>query len=157
LWFWPLIPLLLGALALALAARGGEEQGARDTTNGGNAATGAAITDMLTIVNAQNPTSYVGQPATFANVQVQSVSGDRAFWVGPNPNQQLFVAIDDATAGRSENQIQVAPGQSVTLSGVIQKIPSAGQIPPDWGLNVGNGTAPNQQVYLQAQQVRATR
>ncbi len=172
LWVWPLIPLLLGALALGLASRGGEEtqrgntgagqgttSGNQGTTNGNqgaaNAGQGAAITDMLTVVGDQNPGSYVGRQASFANVQVQSVPGDRGFWIGPNANQQLFVVIDEANAGQSEGRIQVTPGQTLTLNGELRQLPAAGQIPAEWGFTPGTGGAAAQQVYLHARQVSA--
>ena len=160
LWVWPLIPLLLGLLALALAMRGNDQQRQTATDNnqaGANAnhgaagSTGAALTDMLTVVNAPNRASYVGQPAAFTNVQVQSVPGDRAFWIGPDANQQMLVVIDEANAGRPEGQI--TPGQAVTLGGVIRQFPAANQLPPEWGVDAA--TATNQQVYLHAQQVSA--
>jgi hypothetical protein len=161
LWVWPLIPLVLGLLSLALAMRGNDEprQATTDTNQAGAnnqgaaAAGGAALTDMLTVVNAPNRASYVGQPATFTNVQVQSVPGDRGFWIGPDANQQMFVVIDEANAGRPEGQTQIAPGQALTLGGVIRQFPAANQIPAEWGVDAA--TAATQQVYLHAQQVNA--
>ncbi len=171
LWILPLIPLLLGLLSLGMAMRGNEEQRQVATTgnqpaananqtgaNANQGATGnggAALTDMLSVVNAPNRASFVGQPATFTNVQVQSVPGDRGFWIGPDANQQMFVVIDEANAGRPEGQTQITPGQAVTLGGVIEQFPAAAQIPPEWGVDAA--TASNQQVYLHAQQVSAGR
>lgn len=172
LWIWPLIPLLLGALALGLSLRGNDAArtdttaapnataaaGAtgQDTTgNSAQAGTGA-LTDMLSVVNDGNQAAYVGRPASFANVNVQSVVGDRGFWIGPNATQQLFVVIDEANVGVAENRVQVVPGQTLTLGGVIQRLPPLDQAPPEWGLNASNSAAlANQQVYLQATQVVA--
>lgn len=180
LWAWPLIPLLLGALALGLSLAGGDDrsantaapdaQGATNnagqgttgnagqgtTDNAGQAAAGAGLTDMLVVVNDQNQQQYVGQTASFANVQVQSVVGDRGFWVGPSAEQQLFVVIDEANAGQSENRVQVQQGQNLTLSGVIEQLPPIDQAPAEWGLDASNSAAlANQQVYLHARQVVA--
>lgn len=135
-------------------AAGTNGQGA---TNGNQGAAGtnagAAVTDMLAVVNDGNPASFAGRPATFANVVVQSVPGDRGFWIGPDANQQLFVAFDEANAGRPEGQVQITPGQRLTLGGVIEAIPPAGQIPAEWGLTPES--AAYKPVYLKAQQITA--
>ena len=119
LWLWPLIPLLLGALALGLSLTGDDQRGqtntAPDTSSGNNAqgntdtnaegaqaGTGNALTDMMVVVNERNQGSLAGRQALFANVAVQSVVGDRGFWVGPTPEEQLFVVIDEANAGMPE-------------------------------------------------------
>ena len=179
LWIWPLIPLILGALALGLSLRGndagrtgttaapnasaanitgqGAASGTGQGTTGNNAQAGTgAVTDMLTVVHDRNQAAYAGRPASFANVKVQSVVGDRGFWIGPNTNQQLFVVIDEANVGQAENRVQIVPGQTLTLGGVIQKLPPLEQAPPEWGLNASNSAAlANQQVYLHATQVVA--
>lgn len=144
LWVLPLIPLVLGALALAFSLHSDN----RASTNQN------MLTDMRVVVNDPNQAAYVGRNATFANVTVQSVAGDRGFWVGPNANEQLFVVRDDSNAGSTNNQIQVTPGQRITLGGDIEKLPPLDQAPANWGLNASNRTAlQNQQVYLHATQV----
>ena len=170
LWVWPLIPLILGALALGLSLRGNDDDLAQtrsvpvapaennadqdSTTNGNQAAAGAGLTDMLVVVNDQNQAALVGRSALFANVRVQSVVGDRGFWIGPDQTQQLFVVIDEANVGLAEGQIQVVPGQTLTLSGEIEQLPPLEQAPPEWGLDASNSAAlANQQVYLHANQV----
>lgn len=184
LWAWPLIPLLLGALALGLSLTRDDDravdtapntQGATNnagqgtTGNAGQGTTGnagqgttdnagqaAGLTDMLVVVNDQNQQQYAGQTASFSNVTVQSVVGDRGFWVGPSAEQQLFVVIDEANVGQAEGQIQVQPGQNLTLSGVIEQLPPLDQAPAEWGLDASNSAAlANQQVYLHARQVVA--
>lgn len=178
MWLWPLIPLLLGALALGFSLTGNDEQGGATNTapdasagnnagqgnadanaqgasaEGGQAAAGDTLTDMMVVVNDRNQRALAGRQALFANVPVQSVVGDRGFWVGPSPDEQLFVVIDEANAGRAEGAIQVTPGQTVTLGGVIEQLPSLDQAPPEWGLDASNSAAlEGEQVYLHANQV----
>jgi hypothetical protein len=144
LWVLPLSPLVLGALALGLSLRSND----RASTNQN------MLTDMRVIVNDPNQAAYAGRDATFANVTVQSVVSDRGFWVGPNTNEQLFVVRDDSTTGSTNDQIQVTPGQRVTLGGDIEKLPPLDQAPASWGLNTSNRAAlQNQQVYLHATKV----
>src|SRR5437868_2001064 len=71
LWVWPLIPLILGALALGLSLKGDNND------------RGTVVTDMLAVADDADQSKYVNQNASFANVTVQSVVGDRGFWIGP--------------------------------------------------------------------------
>ena len=162
LWVWPLIPLLLGALALGMSLRGDDQtrttaapnSATEGTTANDQAATGDALTDMLVVANSDDQTMYAGRQASFANVKVQSVVGDRGFWIGPNARRQLFVVIDEANAGQAENAVQVAPGQTLTVNGVLEELPPLDQAPAEWGLDDSSSAAlANQQVYLHAAQV----
>lgn len=170
LWVWPLIPLLLGALALGLSLNRDDEQRAETGAQGnppaqntgnqgagnntGQTGNGAPLTDMLQVAGSPNAASFAGRPASFVNVPVQSVVGDTGFFVGPSANQQLFVAIDEGAANQGEGRVQVQPGQAVTLSGVIDRLPPLEQAPAEWGLNASNSAQfANQQVYLRANQV----
>lgn len=181
LWAWPLIPLLLGALALGLSLRDNDNESGQtnrqpapagnannnnagnnandagqNSAANGNQATGQGLTDMLVVVNDENQAALAGRPALFANVRVQSVVGDRGFWIGPDQSQQLFVVMNEGNVGQAEGQIQVEPGQTLTLNGVIEKLPPLDQAPAEWGLDASSGEAlANQQVYLQANQVVA--
>ena len=65
LWVWPLIPLILGALALGLSLKGADND------------RGTVVTDMLAVVDDADQSRYANQNASFANVTVQSVVGDR--------------------------------------------------------------------------------
>jgi hypothetical protein len=141
LWIWPLALILLGALALGMSLSAGDEQA-------------GPVTDMLVVANDSDQEEYAGQQASFANVMVQSVAGDRGFWIGPDAEQQLFVVIDEANAGRSENSVQIAPGQMLTLNGVLEELPPLDQIPPEWGLDAPNSAAlDGEEIYLHATQV----
>ena len=172
LWVWPLIPLLLGALALGLSLRLGDRREALATDapratgaeTGGQAtagegaqagAAGGALTDMLVVVNEPNKAAFVGRPAQFTNVTVQRVTGDRTFWIGPSEDRQLFVVIDEEEGGgQAEGQVTVRASQIVTLSGVIQQLPSAAEAQQQWGMDAGaSAELANQQVYLHARQV----
>lgn len=142
LWVWPLIPLLLGALALGLSLRGD------DTVRT------PAVTDMLAVVGDTDQSEYINRNASFANVTVQSVVGDRGFWIGPDASRQMFVVIDENNTGKSDNIIQVTPGQVLTVNGRLEKLPPLDQAPPEWGLDASSSAAlANQQVYLHATSV----
>ena len=118
-------------------------------------APGAPLTDMLVVVDAANPESLAGRPATFADVMVQSVPGDKTFWVGPNKEKQLFVVLEeDPSAGPVEGQVDVNEGQTVTVIGEIRRLPSMAEARAQWGLSETNSAElENQQLYLSARKV----
>ncbi len=88
-------------------------------------------------------------------MQVQSVVGDQAFWVGPSQDQQLFVVLEeDPSAGATEGQVDVNAGQMVSIMGEIRELPSMEEARAQWGLSEANtAQLANQQVYLHAEQV----
>ncbi|NJR76298.1 MAG: hypothetical protein HC773_27460 [Scytonema sp. CRU_2_7] len=56
------------------------------------------ITDVLVITNA-NKQTLVNRPVQFTNVNVQSVVGDRTFWVGSSNTQRVFVVLAPIPVG----------------------------------------------------------
>ena len=131
------------------AAPAGEQAGAA----------AAPITDMLIIVDTPDKASLVGRRVQFTNVTVQSVVGDKTFWIGPSKDKQLFVVLEeDPSAGATEGQVDVNAGQTGTITGEIRKLPSMEEARSQWGLSEANtAELENQQVYLQAQQVQISR
>ena len=142
-WVWPLIPLLLGALALGMSLNDTDEP-----------ARGNKVTDMLAVVGDNDQAGYADRRASFANVTVQSVVGDRGFWIGPDAARQLFVVIDEANAGISDNAVQIVPGQVLTVNGELERLPSLDQAPAEWGLDASSSAVlAGQEVYLHATEV----
>ncbi len=122
-----------------------------------NAPTGGElVTDMLIIVDAPDRASLVGRRVQFTNVTVQSVVGDKTFWIGPSKDKQLFVVLEeDQSAGSTEGQVDVNAGQTVTIIGEIRKLPSMEEARTQWGLSETNSAElEQQQIYLHAQQVQ---
>ncbi len=154
-WAWPLIPLVLGALALGLSLRGANDQRAGSS----QPTAGNAVTDMLTVVNAADKSTFVGRPAEFANVKVQNVTGNRSFWIGPNKDQQLFVVADDpSNGGPPAAAAQVQSGQNVTVSGVIEQLQGAAEAQKTWGLDAANSAQlAKQGMYVRAKQITGAR
>jgi hypothetical protein len=147
LWLWPLIPLVLGVLALGMSLR--------DTPTR-EAAAAPQVTDLLAVVNQRDQSGFVGQTAQFTDVTVQSVVGERAFWVGPDGSHQLLVALDDTLFNeRHDELVQIRPGQDLTVSGTIEQFPDPAKAEGDWGIPAGNGEAlAGQQVYMLARDIR---
>ena len=114
------------------------------------------ITDVLVITNA-NKQTLVNKPVQFTNVNVQSVVGDRTFWVGSSNTQRIFVVLaPKLDAGSAENKVVVKPGQTLDLAGVLKSVPSVKQAQQQWkGLTATEAQGlKNQVVYLEANQIR---
>ncbi|BAZ00760.1 hypothetical protein NIES37_47560 [Tolypothrix tenuis PCC 7101] len=114
------------------------------------------ITDVLVITNA-NKQTLVNRPVQFTNVNVQSVVGDRTFWVGSSNAQRVFVVLaPNLDAGSAENKVVVKAGQTLDLAGVLKLVPSVKQAQQQWkGLTATEAQGlKNQVIYLEASQIR---
>ncbi len=114
------------------------------------------ITDVVVIATAPNKQSFVNRQVELTNVPVQSVVGDRTFWVGSGNNERLFIVLDEALDnGRTEKNLKVNAGQTLMIRGLIRSLPSTQEAQKQWGLSAAEAEAlRNQQVYLQASQVQ---
>lgn len=114
------------------------------------------ITDILVITNANRQT-LVNRPVRFSNVNVQSVVGDRTFWVGSSVTQRVFVVLaSNLDAGSAEKKVVVKAGQTLDLAGVLKPVPSVTQAQKQWqGLTAAEAKGlQNQIIYLEANQIR---
>ncbi|BAY25413.1 hypothetical protein NIES2100_52190 [Calothrix sp. NIES-2100] len=114
------------------------------------------ITDVLVITNA-NKQTLVNRPVQFTNVNVQSVVGDRAFWIGSSNTQRVFVVLaPKLDAGTAENKVVVKQGQTLDLAGVLKAVPSVKQAQQQWkGLTATEAQGlSNQVIYLEANQIK---
>ncbi len=116
---------------------------------------GLPITDLATVVTTPNQQSLVNKQVQLTNAPVQSVVGDRTFWVGPSNTQQLLVVLDEALdSSRIDKKLDINTGQTLTIDGLIRPLPSIQEAQKQWGLSATEAQAlKNQKVYLQAQEV----
>lgn len=112
------------------------------------------ITDIAIIATPIDPLTLVGRRVQVSNVKVQSVAGDRGFWIGAGPNRRLFVRLDETLdRGKNEWRIDIDKGQVRTLSGEIKEVPSAEEIRKQWDLSTAEAEdVKNEQIYLHATQ-----
>lgn len=114
------------------------------------------ITDVVVIASAPDQQALVNRQVQFANVPVQSVIGDRTFWVGSGNDQRLLVVLDEALdSGNTEKALDVNAGQTLTMNGIVRRMPSTADAQKQWGLSAAEANSlKNQRVYLQASQVQ---
>ena len=94
--------------------------------NNAGATNGGDITDVAVIINAPDREKLVGKRVNIQGVQVQSVVGDRMFYVGPGNDKGLLVAlVEEKTPNtQMEGKVDVNKGQTIALSGTIHRVPN---------------------------------
>ena len=114
-------------VAQSVSFRPGANRAAANHNAGANQSSNdVEITDYLIIVAEPNRTSLIGRRVRLTGVQVQSVVGDRTFYVGPSESQRILVLLDEEKTPDSkiEGKVDVDPGQTVSFTGVIERMPS---------------------------------
>lgn len=146
------VPLTTGAQATVVAPTAAAGGQAKPTTAGGAVATDVPIGQPDRLV------AMVGQDVRLTSVQVQEVVSDKGFWVGPSDTQRLFVLLEENSSPntKTEGQVDVNKGQTVTIEGEIRRLPSA-----DQAQQVGFDPQrfeelQKEQVYLHAERVQIT-
>jgi len=114
---------------------------------------GVPLSDVVVFATATDPTTFIGRKAKLTNVQVQKVITDRAFFIGPSPQQQMLGLLDkgmDAGANGAA-KVTVATGQPVSLIGVVEALPTQEAINQTYGVTGTNYTSiQSQKAYLHA-------
>jgi hypothetical protein len=117
------------------------------TDGGGDRGTGTspAASSTLTAgdvsllpVPADGLAPLVGAEVTGRNVEVQSVVGDEAFWVGDGEENRLLVVLSEEARGTGgESPFEVVAGQRIDLTGEVVTL---GGPPSDLGLDSDEGS-----------------
>src|SRR5688572_21637970 len=143
-WLVPLLGLLLLALLLLLLLRGcsmgddnqnatttptattaqpdttgqgGDNQGASGS-GGSTAAAGQLTSGGQPVPLLGSLAQYAGKPVQGRSVQVESVVGNEAFWVGESKANRVLVHL----ARTTESPFKVRDGQPVTLTGKVVRL-----------------------------------
>ncbi len=114
---------------------------------------GVPLSDVVGFAAAADPLTFVGRKAKLTAVTVQKVLSDRAFFVGPTPQQQMLVLLDKGLdAGASgASKVTIATGQPVSLVGIVEKMPTQEAISQQYQISGDNYTAiQDQKAYLHA-------
>lgn len=178
-WIWPLA--ILGLLGLLWLAFGRGRDDGRETRAGATptpalaivtsspapgivertTATGGALSDLNDYVTANDKVAFIGRQAQLGNVRVQRVLSDRAFTVGSARGQELFAMLDEKldNAGGNEQRVAIKEGQTLRLSGTIERPPDAETAKERWrGLNASEANElKNQTAYLLVKNVSSAR
>ena len=112
------------------------------------------IQDVIVIVDDSAQPSLIGKKVDLQNANVESVIGDRVFWVG-NASKQLLVVLDKSLdVGAAEKIIDVDPGKTVDIIGTIMSMPTPEQAQQGWGLTPSETSfIQNEVLYVKAEQI----
>jgi hypothetical protein len=72
---------------------------------------------------AQDQQSLVGREVRLSNAEVQEVSDETVFFVGPSADQTVLAAIEGVQSGSQGDQA-IESGQTVQLTGTVEQLPS---------------------------------
>ncbi len=125
----------------------------KDIATGGTATAsskGEPLSDVTDFTNAADRMALVGRNVKLTDVNVQRVLTDRAYFVGADENSKLLVLLDkDMNAGAGPQRVKIMPGHKVSLTGILQPVPTAEIANEQYGLGAPNYNAiANEQVYL---------
>lgn len=115
----------------------------------GSGTAGQAGANAPAVLVASNKREFEGQPLQVRGAPVTKKISNDVFWVGSNSSAPLLVVINppasQALAGK------IAPGESVNVSGTVEKAPPAAEAEKDWGLDdVGTRRLEQEGAYLNA-------
>ncbi len=127
-----------GGQAGAEVRRGGE-QPALPPAEGQQAQPGAAaepIRDVTILIVAPDRAVFLNRPIDLVGAEVQRVSNDRVFWIGPSADRTAPVYLDDqAQSSLQQGQHKVQKGDRVALVGQLRQAPSVQQLQQQWALS----------------------
>lgn len=154
-WIWALLSLLLLLFLLWIAGvLNGDEEPATSAAIPSAASGDSAepITDFTLVIAVPDRRSLVGRTVELADAPVLDVVGDRAFWIGSSAEQRLFVVLKEVPPPGSptDADIDINPGQTVNLRGVVRAMPDARTATAAFG-EAGAVAAENEQIYLFAE------
>lgn len=108
------------------------------------------------VLVANNKREFEGRPLQVSEAPVLEKVNNDVFWVGSNSSSPLLVVVNPA--GNSAPAANVSPGESVNLTGTVEKAPAADQAKKEWGLdNAGAQKLEQEGAYLSANRASKAR
>ncbi|MDI1450743.1 hypothetical protein [Polyangium sp. 6x1] len=103
----------------------------------------------IVLVTPERPTLFNRQ-FDLVGAQVQRVSNDRVFWIGPSADRVVPAYLDDqARSALQQAQHKLQKGDQIALVGQIREAPSAQLLQQQWGLSTQDAQElNNMQAYL---------
>ena len=172
-WAWVLFAIVVAFIVWVFASgfgspnpsharpRSGDTQGYQSTH-------ASVITDPAVIQNGQDATQLVGRDVEFRNAKIQGVEAHGGFWIGGGAGKGVFVVRKNSlspnqTEGGAVKQSNdanpnVSIGQTVNVTGKVEKLPDTETVHMKWGVSGANATLLEQEkVYVRADSVTAQR
>ncbi len=95
------------------------------------------IVDFSDFERAVDRKSFVGKRVNLKAINVESVAGDRAFFVGTSPDKRVLVVFTEEEPGpkpqKFDGKIDVDKGQKISLEGVVRAMPPTAEAKSQFG------------------------
>lgn len=157
-WAWLLLAVVAVALIWwAIATLGDDEESTAQTApavpaeQAAPAAAGDVITDVSTLLAANDPAALIGRQVRLDGVQIQEMVGDATFWIGPSADQRVFVVLNEqipSSPSDVEGRVNVNAGQTVDLQGSLR---AADDLPAGVLDDAGKRQVADRRIYIWAQ------
>ena len=123
----------------------------------GTGAVDEPVLDLVVVIDTDTlaTDTLSGRTARFTDVEVREVVSDSTFWVGPDEAERLFVVLEEepTPADPTEGRYDINAGQTITLTGTLQPVPSADSLRERWNFDDAMLSAlRNEALYLRASQ-----
>lgn len=113
---------------------------------------GEPLSDVTQFTGATDRATLIGRKVKLTDVKVLRVITDRAYFVGGSDEQKMLVLLDKGMdAGAGPQRVNIMPGGTVSLTGVLEKVPNPEIAQEQYGLSKANFDAIGKEdVYLHA-------
>jgi len=117
--------------------------------------TAEPIRDVDILVTTTDRLSLLHRQVDVVGAEVQRVSTDRVFWIGPTADRSVAVYVDDAAwSGMQQGQLKIRKGQRLSLVGDLRQAPTVQQMQQLWSVPAEDADLlSKQQVYLNVRRV----
>lgn len=90
------------------------------------APTGGTITDVSTLMNAENPAELMGRQVVLMGVPVSEAVSDKGFWIGSSkePGQGLYAVRTNQMQPNTAPDGSVRSGENANVYGVVAAMPT---------------------------------
>jgi hypothetical protein len=113
-------------------------------------AVAAPLTTLAEVVTA----NAVGRQASLESVEVREVTSARTFWIAAG-GVQAFVVLDPDV--KRTDGAAIAPGQRLTLIGLVRPAPDAATAIRQWNINEATAKSLTERgTYLHVTEIRAS-
>ena len=117
------------------------------------------LTDATALSGELDKTTLAGRSAELAGLKVGPLVGDRAFYVviGAEAKKMLVILDKKLDEGAADANLKILPGQTITVVGVIEKLPLAPEVAERFGVRGKEADAlKTETIYLHANAVTVT-
>lgn len=113
------------------------------------------IRDLTIVLVTPERATLFNRQVDLVGAQVQRVSNDRVFWIGPNAERVVPVYLDDqARSALQQSQHKLAKGDQVALVGELRQSPNVQLLQQQWALSSQEANElSGSQVYLHVNRI----